>query len=455
MLIERESELAMIDRALEGALAGSGWLQIFEGPAGIGKTALLDATRERAGRAGVIALAGRGGELEGGFPYGVVRQLLEPLVRTAQTARRARLLAGAASFAAPAVLGDEPGAVAGADPTFAIVHGLYWLVANLSSESPVALVVDDVQWSDAPSLHFLTYLARRLDGLPVTMIASVRRGDGGSDGEFVRSFEQSPGARTAALAPLSEPAVSSVLEGHFGVVPEPGFVRACCDVTGGNPFFVRELAAALIADGIGPSAEATQRIAAIGPQTVARVILARLGRLSKHAAGVAYAVAVLGGDARLPRAAALAGLDSTQALAALDALVAMDVVRTGGRLEFSHPIVRMAIYEEIAPGERSAMHRRIADLLAGEGAELDSVAWHLLLSEPVGSPETIATLREAAARAVALGAPENAATYLSRALEEGCERDLRLAILLELATAEKLARRPTALARLGACRRTG
>ena len=109
-------------------------------------------------------------------------------------------------------------------------------------------------------------------------------------------------------------------------MPDAGFTRACTEATGGNPLFVREVAAALIADEIEPTADATAHVLAAGPQAIARVTLARLGRLSADAVELARAIAVLGGDASLPRAASLAGLDEGQALAALDALVAADVV---------------------------------------------------------------------------------------------------------------------------------
>ena len=61
------------------------------------------------------------------------------------------------------------------------MHGLYWLVANLAAEAPLALLVDDAHWADTPSLRFLAYLARRLDGLAAMLIASVRTGESSSD----------------------------------------------------------------------------------------------------------------------------------------------------------------------------------------------------------------------------------------------------------------------------------
>ena len=308
-LVERDRELDAIDHALSGAVAGEGSLVLFEGPAGIGKTALLNAARERAGPAGVETVSACGVELKGGFPYGVVRQLLEPTVRAAQGARRNRLFAGAAGLAAPALLGPQSGLVDPEDAAFALAHGLYWLVANLAAQAPAALLVDDVHWADPPSLRFLSYLARRLDGLAVSVIACARTGEGGSDQGLLGDLSGGPRAQVAAVAALSEAAVTTVLAGQFGQEPEAQFARLCRKVTGGNPFYVRELAAALIADGIEPTKVASEQISAAAPQTIARATLGRLGHLSEDAVGLARAIAVLGSDARLPRAAALAGLD--------------------------------------------------------------------------------------------------------------------------------------------------
>jgi predicted ATPase len=146
---------------LEDASAGSGSLVLFEGPAGIGKTSLLLAARERARGAGMLVLHGRGGELERDDPFGLARQCLEPAVRELEERERERLLTGAAALAAPVVL-DVPRAVPGLTPG-GVLHGLYWMVSGLSSGRPVLLVVDDVQWADEASLRFLSYLVRRID----------------------------------------------------------------------------------------------------------------------------------------------------------------------------------------------------------------------------------------------------------------------------------------------------
>ena len=128
----RSEELARIESALAEARAGRGMFVVIEGPAGIGKTALLAAARTAAADSGMRVLRSRGTELEREFAFGVVRQLFESPLAEASELERADLLQGAAGVAAgllglrgaPATDGPPSSVV---DPSFAIVHGLYWL----------------------------------------------------------------------------------------------------------------------------------------------------------------------------------------------------------------------------------------------------------------------------------------------------------------------------------------
>src|SRR5712691_10655188 len=114
-LLERESELQQLDGLVDEACAERGRLVLVEGPAGIGKTRLLDAGRIQARERGVVVLSARASELDRQFPFGVVRQLFEPLVASADPNRRATLLHGAAGSAAPLLgLGSPEGDFAGA-----------------------------------------------------------------------------------------------------------------------------------------------------------------------------------------------------------------------------------------------------------------------------------------------------------------------------------------------------
>jgi len=126
------------------------------------------------------------------------------------------------------------------------------------------------------------------------------------------------------------------------------------------------------------------------------------------------------------------------ALEAADDLAAINIFASGSPLRFVHPILRAAVYNDLPDGERADAHSRAASLLAAEGADPDSVAGHLLRSAPAGEREVIQHLRVAASGALARGAPESAAAYLRRALEEGVQRGLRAELLRELADATRL-----------------
>src|SRR5918996_6532914 len=159
-LLERESELEVIGELLESGSAGRGSLGLIEGPAGIGKTSLVQAAGERAAEAGALVLTARGDELEREFGFGVVRQLFEH-----EAVREPELLAGPARPAGIALGLAEGPAVPTPDALFQALHGLYWLAANLAAGRPLVLLLDDTHLADEASIRFLAYLERRIEGL--------------------------------------------------------------------------------------------------------------------------------------------------------------------------------------------------------------------------------------------------------------------------------------------------
>lgn len=419
-LLERSEELELLASAIDGVRAGSGRLVVVEGEAGIGKTALLAAARESASGAGVAVYAARGAELERDFGFGVVRQLFER--RIEETAA----FEGPAALAAP-LLGVTLGAApAGPEQaTSAVMRGLYWLTANLARRGPLALIVDDRQWADAASLRFLDYLAGRLEGLPVLVLMAGTPGEAGA-----------PGALMVRPAPLGAEASRRLVR---DVLPDASeaLCRECEAVTGGNPFFLHELAGTLRGTGAIEAADVLQRV----PASVTGAIAARIGRLPGPHRELARATALLGGSGVMVRhAARLAGLSAEQASEGVDALVAAGIVLERLPLSFVHPIVRAAVYEEIPAGRRAAAHGRAARMLADDDAPPDRVAAHLLATEPAGDAWTCRRLAQAADHALALGAPEAAITALRRALEEPPAAPGRPALLIALGTAELLGR---------------
>jgi DNA-binding CsgD family transcriptional regulator len=430
-LRERERELGALCEGLEHARAGAGTLLLIEGTAGVGKTELVREARAAAVRAGVIPLEARGSELEQPFAFGIVRQLLEPMIGDASA--RGDLFAGAAGPAARLFEPDE-GQSARADVGFEALHSLYWLVVNLADSAPLLVSVDDCQWVDRDSLRFLAYLAQRIEGLRVAMLLAGRRPDSAAvdGGSLWAQVASRPEAGVLHLQPLSQSASVALARERLGAEAADEFCRACHRATGGNPLFLRELLGALDAAGVAPSAGAASEVQMVGPAAVSRFVLHRLAALGPAASELARAVAVLGDDCEVELAARVSGLTDEAARTAADDLVRADIFVGVGRLGFVHPIVRAALYEDLAPGERQAQHAAAAEALAEEGASAERVTAHLLLTGPAGDQERIEVLRSAAGVAARRGAPGAAAARLRRALAESPGEQERGEILTEL-----------------------
>src|SRR4029077_9438813 len=217
--LERDWELERILRRLRLAREGRGGAVVVEGPAGIGKTVLLGRARAIAEGEGFRVLRARGAELEREFAFGVVRQLVEPLLAEVSDAERAVLLDGPPGVAArllglPLARGatNEP-APAAPDPSFAVLHGLYWLGAKLAAERPVALLVDDVHWADSGSLRFLTFLLPRLEELSVSLVLAARSAEvwAAREAELLAGLVEDPATEILRLGPLTADAVATLL----------------------------------------------------------------------------------------------------------------------------------------------------------------------------------------------------------------------------------------------------
>lgn len=433
-LLERDAELAAVEGLVE--LGSGGRLLVIEGPPGIGKTVLVGEAKELARDAGLQLLSARGSELERSFSYGVVLQLFEALVASKPPPKRAELLSGAAALAAPLF---EPGHVEvgpAPDSSLGTMHGLYWLTANATVDGPLLLVVDDLHWCDLPSLRWLAYLLPRIEGLDLSLLVTLRLAEPGEDAELVGRILTDPLATVIRPAPLTSEAAASVVRDALTSAADDDFCEACRRETGGNPLLLRELVHVVASEGLVPSSGNVARLHELGARAGSRAVALRLSHLPPEATAVAQAVAVLGDDAEPALAAALADLDVTTALGAAERLARADILRPAWPFAFVHPLFRTAVYESLSPHDRDGGHARAAELLAEDGAEPERIAAHVLHSSPAAAPQVVATLREAARRADARGASENAVAYLRRALAEPPTADELADVLLELGTAE-------------------
>jgi DNA-binding NarL/FixJ family response regulator len=431
VLLQRDSELAALGRQLADVRAGTARVIIVDGPAGIGKSSLLAAIAEVAQAAGMRTLRASGSPLEQEAGWGIARQLFTPV-------RAPEWEVGPAALAWRAIDADGAEPLRNGDAMHATTHGLTRLASGLSEGGPMLMVIDDVHWADAPSLRWLVQVGRHLRELPLAVLCAVRTGEPPADADLLdelRSLAPEPPVRPVPLGP---DAVASVVLQRLPCAAA-SFAPACHAATGGNPFLLGALLDQLVADGAEPTDELATSLSTFGPEQVARGVGRQLARLVDGCAPLARAFAVLGRRAPLRRARELAGLAPDEAVHAADQLMAAGLLgRDDDEWYLVHPLVSSALYANLAAGEAGLWHARAARLLAGERADPELVALHLLRTEPATDATTVAALRAAADRASLRGAPQSATVFLRRALAEppmdrATEADLRSELGLALA----------------------
>jgi DNA-binding CsgD family transcriptional regulator len=277
------------------------------------------------------------------------------------------------------------------------------VVAALADEfhrpAPTIFVLEDVHWADEATLDVLRLLSRRLEAVPVLVLASYR------DDELDRApllrivlgeLATSERAARVKLLPLSRGAVAQLAESR-DLDPDELHRK-----TGGNPFFVVEAIAA--------SGDAI-------PDTVRDAVFARAAHLTESGKNVLAAVAVVPPYAELPLLKALVGDD----LQALDECLAAGILIVAAHgIVFRHELARLALEDSIPPNRKLELHRRVLAALSSSpamGLDLARLAHH---AEAAGDAEAVLRFAPAAgARAAALGAYREASAQYARALRFG------------------------------------
>jgi DNA-binding CsgD family transcriptional regulator len=411
VLIERESELAVLDEVVRAAASGQGAAALIEGEAGIGKTRLMGLARAAAEKQGLRVLYATADEIETGVPFAGARLLLGRAAHDVPPDGPARLGVLALDGALP----DPSGPGSRGDE---VVHALWWLIVELADERPLALFLDDAQWADELTLALLRLAARRATELPLAVVVAARPAAAGHRHAALsaeRAFAR------VEPAPLSAAGTAQLVEAMLGRPGSVALVARARAATRGNPLYLRELLAHASGDGLDDDRS---------PPQLVRLVADRLDRLSPAATVLARAVAVLGADADQTRARTLAGLEPSKAIAAEEELRGERVLDATA-YAFTHPVVAAAAREAIRPVDAGALHARAAMLLAGAGLDDQRVAEHLMRAPPRGDPSVVATLRRAADTARRLGALTTAARLLERAEAEPPADDVTDAVDFE------------------------
>lgn len=389
MLIGRERECEQLDELLDRARLGRSGALVIRGEAGVGKSALLDHAAARAVDARIVRTLGVESEVELELSGLLdVCRPLESLVDELPEARAAALRAA---------LGEGP---AHALDRYAIGAATLGLLAAAAEQRPLLVLVDDAQWVDAASADALLFAARRLDADSVVVLFAAREDDG-------PTFE-APGIPELEVEGLDLDGASALLRAEG--VADASVVSRLHQATGGNPLalveLVGELSEAQLA-GREPLAEPLPAGSA-----VERSFARRAEGLpdATRKALLTCAVSRAASPGVILRAFGALGLEASALEPAEDAGL---VTIRDGRVDFTHPLVRSAVYHAAQPSERRGVHRVLAD--AAGDASPEERAWHLAAAALGPDEDAAAALEDAAVRARDRSGYAAAASALERA----------------------------------------
>ena len=453
-LVGRARELALLDHALDLVAAGGPGFVAVVGEPGIGKTSLMERLSALAGERGWLVLAGRAAEFERELPFGVLVDALDDHLETLDQRRleRAggeRLAELAAIF--PALHGPAAPDVPLHAERYRAHRAVQELLDGLAVRRPLLLALDDLHWADHASLEVVASLLRRPPDGPVLLACAFRPAPApGFLESAIAVAERERRAERIELGPLSPGDAAELL----ATIAEPSVRDAVFRVSGGNPFYLSQLARlAANAPARGGGGQVDTLTLGV-PQSVLSMLADEIRMLPPASRRVLEAAAVAGEPFEPDVAAEIGEVTEDDVIVALDDLLARDLVRgtdVPRQFRFRHPLVRRAVYAHAGGGWRLAAHGRAAAALAARGASAAAQAHHVEHSARRGDEGAIALLRRAAA-ASGPRAPATAARWLQAAVRlvpeaethPGAER--RVELLTQLADAQR------ASGRLDACR---
>ena len=420
-LVGRADALASLERVLEELSRDLAIVVELVGEQGIGKTCLLSQLAARAELRGHLVLAGAASELERELPFSVFVHALDEYVASLDAGSlsaldndvRAEL---AHVFPSLRTLGDGR-EVALQHERYRSHRAVRALLERLADTRPLVLVLDDFHWADSASVELLGGLVRRPPAAAVAVALALR------------SSQQPERLATALERAHREGAVTRIELGALtrdearellGEKVDAASAAALYEESGGNPFFLGQLARSLErsgrrADGVRNEAQMT---ALDVPAAVAAAIAGELAVLPGCTRLVLEGAAVAGDPFEPELAAAAAATTEAEAMDAIDQLLSLDLIRSTDvprRFRFRHPLIRRAVYDATGGGWRLTAHERCADALMARGASAVSRAHHVERSARLGDLGAVALLREAGEAAARL-APASAARWFGAAL---------------------------------------
>ena len=416
--VGRSGELARLEEELAAAAAGRGSTILVTGEAGIGKTRLVSELAARAETGEPTVLSGRCIDLVGpGLPYLPLVEALRPLRGSSVLADLPGGL-GELSRLVPELAGPERAVPAGervaSDTQLQLFQELLAVLERLSEAAPLLFVLEDLHWADASTLDLVAFLAHAVTERHILIVATYRSDEPNAAAPLQRLVAELVRARKATaleLGPLDREDLEQLVAAATESV-SPELATTIYERSEGNPFFAEELLAA--------SARGDETL----PRLLRDALLQRVGRLDAISRTVLRMAAAAGRDVPYALLAAVISLPEEQLLEALEDAVEHGVLvadQHAGAFRFRHTLLAEVVYATLLPGEREAVHGRLAraleehpGLVAARTATGEAAQHWMSAGRPV---EALVASVEAAGEAEAVSGLAEALQHVERALE--------------------------------------
>jgi len=439
---DRESELRILERIVEGVAAGGGQIVAFSGEPGIGKTRLADEGIRRAEGKGFRIFRGRGHQDEQPAPYSLWVQVVRAFLRDAPPPLLYKVCTGCGPELTKLVpeladrLGQTP-TLSPEDPAIArsrFFEGVTRFFLNLSREAPLVILLDDLQWADPGSLRLLNYLAEPIRTQPILLLLTYRDSHEDVAPLLQTVFQDLIKVHALTHVPVHrmEGAPARHLVGAILGTRDPSseLVGLVGQKTGGNPLFVEELLRSMTEEHQlvrhGDRWE-TSGVANVGiPSTMRDVILKRVARAGEQSLSLLSVAAVLGQEFRFGLLQEVSGTEPEPLLSQVELLLRSRLLReretSPGQsiYMFVDDQTREVLYHELSLVRRQRYHLKAAQVLEAGGADrVDEIAGELALHFQRGNDlaKALKWTGVAARHSAKLYAREQAISYFRSALE--------------------------------------
>ena len=443
LVIGRQAERAVLERALDAAMAGRGEFVLLGGEPGIGKSHLARAVQADALGRACVTTTGHCYETDGAPPFVPFVEMLEQWARALPPASFRHALGSAAPEVARLapelrrVFPDLPAAIdlPPEQQRRFLFNSVREFLDRAARLAPIVAVFEDLHWADESTLLLLLHVVYTLPSMPMLVIGTYRTVDLAVNRPFARTLDELLRGRHATPVPLrrlTADDTATLLQSLSGKAAPPSTARAVYEKTEGNPFFIEEVFRHVrdeghLFDESGAWREDIRADALDVPESVRLVIGRRLERLPDRARGVLTTAAILGRSADLH---VLEALDDAPSDATLDAVEAAERAQLLGcerqgatvSYRFAHELVRQTLIGAVSLPRRQRIHARIAEALQRvypvfSDRLVPVLAHHLYQAGALtDSGVTVTWLRRAAQLALAASAFEDALVHLDAAL---------------------------------------